>query len=685
MTSSPRPLLPLVETGPHGSRSAMTCRYRCADACDQPEPNPTTGASFRDLVEATLSRRSLLTSSALTLGALAGGCATAGPAQGPRTRSASAATATGSVWSESFAAVGPNVRDAVTLPEGLTSRVVVGWGDPVLPGAPAFDAHHQTPASAAMQFGYNCDYVGFVALTPTRGLLVVNHEYTNEELMFPPGAYDTDTTTRIAMACHGMSVVEVRRPSRDTGAWTLVPPAQASYNRRVTPDTELRLDGPAAGDPRLRTRADTTGTRVRGTLANCAGGMTPWGTVLSGEENVDNYFDASGDLDRRYTRSYRRYGLPGRGYRRDWKSVDPRFDVTLEPHEPFRFGWVVEIDPTAPRSAPRKHTMLGRFKHEGATVRVDRGGRVAVYMGDDQSGEYVYKFVSRNKLDRRTTRKARRRNLRLLRRGVLYVARFRGDGLGDGRYDGRGRWVPLTNDERSFVPGMSVSDVLIDTRLAADKVGATRMDRPEDIEVNPVNGRVYCALTKNPRRGGARPTDEANPLAQSNVRDAIGAPLRTEQGNRNGYVLELVEADKRATARRFRWNLMLVCGDPESPETYFAGYPKSQVSPISCPDNLTFDPGGNLWIATDGNALGSNDGVFKVPVAGPERGHVQQFLTVPRGAEPCGPLVSRDGLSLWVAVQHPGETSGSTFEAPASTWPHTHDFPRPCVVVAFRP
>jgi hypothetical protein len=211
------------------------------------------------------------------------------------------------------------------------------------------------------------------------------------------------------------------------------------------------------------------------------------------------------------------------------------------------------------------------------------------------------------------------------------------------------------------------------------------MDRPEDVEVNPVNGKVYAALTNNSQRGSTWAADEANPVTSSQVRSALGAPLSTKSGNRNGYILEMTADGGDHTKNTFTWDLMLVCGDPAAPETYFAGFPKEQVSPISCPDNVAFDPAGNLWIATDGNVLGSNDGIYKVPVTGPQRGHVQQFLTVPFGAEACGPLITGDGRSLWVAVQHPGETSGSTFAAPSSTWPHSHDFPRPAVVVVYEP
>ena len=679
MTISPeRRLLPLLSTGPHGSRSAMTCFYRCDNACDHPEPNPTDHETMRELVERGIARRSVLKAGAVGGGALVVGGLTSGTAP-----AAAAPRGPHAAPAISFEPVPPNVRDAVTVARGFDQRVVMSWGDAVLPEAPEFDVRNQTPQSAAAQFGYNCDYVGVVHVTDTDALLVVNHEYTNEELMFPPETYDADTQKRIAMASHGMSVVQIRRSSPRTGEWKRVSAARARLNRRITAHTRIRLDGPAAGDVRLRTSGDHTGTVVRGTLNNCAGGLTPWGTVLSGEENFNQYFDASGDLDERYAESYSRYGITGAGSR-GWSSVEPRFDLTEEPHEPFRFGWVVEVDPTSPRSMPRKHTMLGRFKHEGANVAVAPNGQVAVYMGDDERGDYIYKFVSRDKMARGRGRWARKHNLTLLQHGILYVARLDGDGLGDDEYDGRGRWIPLTSDVESYVAGMSVSDVLIDTRLAADKVGPTKMDRPEDIEANPVNGRVYCALTNNSQRGSRFPVDEPNPLASSMVREQLGSPLKPASGNRNGYVLELAEERDRPTALTFRWKLLLVCGDPEAPETYFAGYPKDKVSPISCPDNVAFDPHGDLWISTDGNALGSNDGIFRVPLSGPERGRVAQYLTVPRGAEACGPLVGEDGRSVWVAVQHPGETDGATFTDPGSTWPHSHDFPRPSVVVTYR-
>jgi hypothetical protein len=682
MTHAPtRRLLSLTPLGPHGSRSRMTCHYRCGNACDQPVANQTETGHIRDEIIRAVERRSVLRGAAVGAGALMVG-GIAGQATPAAAVQSAGQRATSDLGRSRFTPVAPNKRDAVVVAEGFRHDVLVRWGDPVLPGAPRFDAHRQTVQAAAAQFGYNNDYVGLVPLRddPDAALLVVNHEYTDEQLMYPTGLYDEDTVKRLSMAYHGLSVVKIRR-GRTPGSWLRVKPHRSEHNRRLNHETPYRIDGPAAGDPRMRTTADPSGATVLGTFGNCAGGTTPWGTVLSGEENFNGYFDKSGELDPRYAASYARYGINGTG--RGWADVDPRFDLTAEPHEPFRFGWIVEVDPLHPKSTPRKLSMLGRFKHEGANVAIAPDGRAVVYMGDDERGDYMYKFVSRDKIADGNGRAARKHNMTLLSHGTLFVARFTGDGTEDGRYDGTGTWLPLTSDTTSYVDGMSVADVLIDTRLAADRLSPTRMDRPEDVEPNPVNGKVYAALTNNSQRGTTFPVDEPNPLATSNTRSRLGAPLTPASGNRNGYVLEITPTGGHAS-RKFTWDLMLVCGAPEAQETYFAGFDKSKVSPISCPDNVAFDDEGNLWISTDGNVLGSNDGVFRVPVRGADRGRVQQFLTVPRGAEACGPLLADGSRSLFFAVQHPGEIDGATFESPASTWPHTDDFPRPSVCVAYR-
>lgn len=667
--------------GPHGSRSWATCFYRCGNACDKPEPNTSGNEHVRSVIDTALARRAVLGGAAVGAGALVLGHASPAAAAdnfwnaGAATRGAVRGKM---VSTDAFRPVAPNKRDEVTVPPGYHSGLVIAWGDPVVAGAPAFNVLRQTPETAAQQFGYNCDYVGVLNTTqPTKALLVVNHEYTNEELMFPAGLYTDEEQRRIALMSHGMSVVQIQRANATAGGW-IVSNDRARYNRRITGETPFTVDGPVAGHDMLKTSADPTGTRVLGTLNNCAGGTTPWGTVLSGEENFNQYFGTEGEIPASHAAAYARYGITADGSR-GWHQTWDRFDLAKEPNEPNRFGWVVEVDPYSPGEAPVKHTMLGRFKHEGANVLVARNGRVIAYMGDDERGDYLYKFISEGRFDPGTSAAARAHNKTLLSKGSLFVAKLTGDGSADGQFDGTGQWIPLTSNTRSFVPGFSVAEVLVHTRLAADAVQPTRMDRPEDVEPNPVSGKIYVALTNNSNRGTSYPTDEANPVGSSMVRDTPGGPLRSAAGNRNGYVLEI---DDQHTGATFVWRLLLVCGDPAAPETYFAGFPKNRVSPISCPDNLAFDSQGNLWVSTDGNVLGSNDGIFRVPVAGPNRGKVEQFLTVPIGAEACGPLITHGDRTVWLAVQHPGE--GGTFAQPLGTWPHTHRFPRPGVAVNYK-
>ena len=664
-----RRLLPLLPTR-HGSRSRMTCLYRCANQCDHPVPNQTSNPYFGDIVRSALSRRALLkggTGGAIALG-LSGlsGTAMAAPGHGETPHHEGRGPHHGrGVDRLDWTPVAPNTEDAVVVPDGFEQAIVVSWGDPVLPGAPEFDFDHQTAEAQEQQYGYNCDFLAILPLKGDRALLVSNHEYCSEQLMFRDWVDHesaTEEQLRVSMAAHGLSVVEIERVGR-SGQWRLVRKGRRTYNRRITATTPFEVRGPAAGSELLRTEADPEGRTVLGTFNNCAGGTTPWGTTLHGEENIHGYFGASGPIDEAHLESFARYGLPTEpAVGRNWMKVDERFDLSKHPNEAYRHGWIVELDPYDPNSRPRKHTMLGRFKHEGATTRITSDRRIVVYMGDDERFEYIYKFVSRD----RYRPGDRKRNSDLLDHGTLYVARFTGDGSNDGEYDGTGEWIPLTSDKESYVEGMSVAEVLVHTRLAADKAGATKMDRPEDVEVNPKTGKVYASCTNNSERTEDQ-VDEANP----------------RPSNRHGHVVELEEDGNDGAATSFRWRLLLVCGDPEDPETYFGGFDKSKVSPISCPDNIAFDGSGNLWLATDGNALGSNDGLFALPVSGPERGYVKQFLTVPIGAETCGPVISSDQRTVFVAVQHPGEVDGASPDDPASVWPFG-DQPRPSVACAWR-
>ena len=668
--------LPQLPIHPLG-RAALTCQYRCGNACAHEAPNASENEYFADVVATVLDRRGVLRAGAVLAVSAAGAAMLPGVARASGAAAGDAQLAPEPPGTR-FTPVAPNRLDEVVTAQGYRQRIVIRWGDPVLPGAPEFDFAAQNEERQSQQFGYNNDYCGLVPLDNRRWLMVNNHEYTNELLMwrnYDP-ANPTERQVRTSWAAHGMSVVVVERDPHG-GLRVVLDP---HYNRRITATTEFDVRGPAAGSALLRTAADPTGRVVLGTLNNCAGAVTPWGTVLSGEENFNQYFANAGLVTDPVTRArLARYGLPAGPSDRRWENFDPRFDLAAEPNEANRFGWIVEIDPRSPGERPVKHTALGRFKHEGATIQVARDGRVVAYLGDDERFDYMYKFVSDGVLLPGGSRRAREHNKRLLDAGTLYAARFTGDsppseidGSGtlpsDGEFDGTGTWIPLARNDVSFVPGFTAEEVYVFTRLAADAVGATKMDRPEDVEPNPHNGRIYAALTNNTRRGttGQPGPDEANPR---NV-------------NRHGHLLELEENGGDHTGTAFTWRLLLVCGDPDAPDTYFAGFDKTQVSPISSPDNVAFDRYGNLWISTDGNALGSNDGLFSVPLAGPHRGHVKQFLTVPIGGETCGPIIEDD--FVLVSVQHPGEVDGASADNPASRWPDgPGSQPRSAVVAVF--
>jgi secreted PhoX family phosphatase len=457
-----------------------------------------------------------------------------------------------------------STEDALHVPAGYAQHIVIRWGDPVLVDTPAFDPDGQSSAKQARQFGYNNDFTGVLPLpheprNPGRGLLVVNHEYTNAELMFAAWEGGLEHKTRemvdIELAAHGMTVVEIQR--RPGGAWSVVQDSQ--YNRRLTGETPMALSGPAAGHPWLKTSYDTSGTLVRGTLGNCSAGITPWGTVLTAEENVNFYFASApeGTVAAQTQAIHKRYGIWD-CY--GWARYHERFDIGKEPHEPLRFGWIVEVDPYDPQSVPRKHTALGRFKHEAATVVISQGRHAVVYSGDDERFEYLYTFVSAGRYNPAD----RAANMRLLDAGTLYVAKFHGDGTGE--------WLPLTAGQGPLTPvnGFgSQAEVLINARCAADLLGATKMDRPEDVEAHPITGKVYAVMTNNTRRTPEQ-VDHANPRPD----------------NRYGHIIELSEEGGDHAASRFRWGIFIACGDPQDPDhrAYYQG--NTSVSWFACPDNI---------------------------------------------------------------------------------------------------
>ena len=620
----------------HGNRSAVTCHLKCDSACAHPVPNATTEPAFADIASRQLSRRSLL----VATGSLAAAAALPTVMTGCTPGDPRGIAPPAGLDFVPLSPVAHNV-DALTVPAGYRWTPILRWGDPLFAESPDF--HPEAPDAHAqeLQFGYNNDFLAIMDIDRSGrlALLCCNHEFTNRAIMFPPSTSDAQEleTVKATMAAHGFSVVELERPA-PRRPWRYV--RGAARNRRITAHTPFTLTGAAAGSDLVKTAADPTGRRVLGTLSNCSGSTTPWGTVLSGEENFETYFvaDSTAFGSGRYGLTDRRPSVHG------WEAVDARFDATQPDYapEPHRFGYIVEIDPRDPGSIPNKHTALGRFKHEGAAVRVDVNGSVAAYMGDDEGFEYLYKFVARKKYSRSSSAAARRRNRRLLTDGDLYVARFSGSQRPGNANLGQGAWIPLTLDGKSAVPGMTHEEVLVFTRLAADRVKATPMDRCEDVKPNPRTGKVYVACTNNPDRGAAGEPgpDAANPRAI----------------NKNGHIIEITERHNRVSATSFTWDLFLVCGDTDEAGTYFGGW-EGPVAPVSCPDNLAFDSLGNLWIATDGapGSISKADGLFRVPLEGDERGHVVQFLAVPHQAETCGPVIhDRDG-SVFISVQHPGE------------------------------
>ena len=625
---------------------------------DGPGHNTSGNPTMGEVISSRFSRRGLLKGS-LAVAAIS---ATVSPialilADEARAEGASAF---------SFDELEAGVDDRHHVAPGYDADVLLRWGDPIFTDAPEFDPANQTAEAQARQFGYNNDYVGFIPIdgSSEHGLLVVNHEYTNPHLMFPglvkivegkveQGALSKEQVD-IEMAAHGGTIVEIRKVDGK-----FQPVLDSSLNRRITANTEMMLTGPAAGHDRLKTNADPSGTRVLGTVNDCAGGVTPWGTYVMAEENIHGYFAGELPADHREAANHERMGVPDASY--EWANFYERFDVGKEPNEPNRFGWMVEVDVTDPNSTPKKRTAMGRFKHEGAESIVVPDGRVVFYLGDDERFDYVYKFVTAGRFNPDD----RAANMDLLDEGTLYTAKFSDDGSVE--------WMPLVQGEGPLTAENgfeSQADVLIETRRAADLLGATKMDRPEDMEANPVTNKVYLMLTNNNSRT-AEQTDAANPRAR----------------NAFGHVIEITPADGDNHARpEFTWDILLRCGDPAIAEvgaTFNAA--TSENGWFGMPDNCAVDHMGRLWITTDGNSLsatGRADGVWAIETEGELRGTSRHFFRVPVGAEMCGPYFTPDDRTLFLAVQHPGSGGGSTFEAPTTRWP---DFkpaipPRPSVV-----
>jgi uncharacterized protein len=570
--------------------------------------------------------------------------------------SACASMGTGNT-SLGFKSVPLSTADTISVPEGYSYQIIAPWGEAVgLSGEnPPFkmDASN-TAAEQEVQMGMHHDGIHFFSQEgSTSGLLVMNHEYSDDGLLHTDGMTTwTAQKVRKAQAAHGVSVIEVEQKG---GQWQIVKPSP--WARRITSNTPMAFAGPAAGHAMLKTAADSAGMKPIGTLNNCASGITPWGTYLTCEENFINYFSGPDQPSPHEARWGLRKGAPA-GYR--WHEHDDRFDAVKNPNEPNRFGWVVEIDPFNPSSTPVKRTALGRAAHEGATVAVTKTNRAVVYSGEDSRFEYIYKFVSRDAIKPGGAQA----NAELLDHGTLYVARFDADG--------RGRWIALTHGQGPLNAANGFADqgeVLIKTRQASDLLGATKMDRPEWITVDK-QGWVYATLTNNSNRGGDKQpaVDAANPRANNTMGNII---RWKEDGDFDNAV--------------FQWNHFIMAGDPANTRADAKGNVKGDM--FGCPDGLWVDGRGVMWVQTDmsTSAMGKGDlerlGNNAMLAADPRTGDIRRFLVGPVGCEITGATGTPDGRTMFLNIQHPGESPSERSEATAprkySNWPDQNPAGRP--------
>lgn len=612
--------------------------------------NPSANAEFGDVARQS-SRRTILKSAPLaSLAAMVGlpACTTPLSGDGPLV---------------GFKPIPVSSADAVVVPDGYRSDVLVAWGDPIgdARGMPAFRFDASNPAEdQELQSGTHHDGMWFFPLplgsnSSTHGLLVMNHEYPDNNAMFPDGTANWSLAkVRKSQAALGCSVQEIRL---ENGRWQLVRPSR--YARRIHANTPMRIGGPAAGHALMRTRTSASGLEAFGTFNNCANGWTPWGTYLTCEENFSFHFKAPADPNR----FEERYELsPKVRFSFRWAEADPRFDAGQDRNQPNHFGWIVEFDPHDPASVPVKRTALGRFSHEGACHAECKDGRLAIYSGDDRAFEYIYKFVTArpwNKTDRAANRD-------LLDSGTLYVARFNADGSGD--------WLELSHGKNGLTAENgfdSQATVCMFARAAADQVGATKMDRPEWIAQHPQTGDFYCTLTNNALRGqrGLEGGNAAN----------------TRAPNRYGHIVRWTERNGDPAASGFRWETFVMAGDPKHANAALRGNIQGDI--FASPDGLMIDRRGVIWVQTDVSPsvllkddhaiYGNNQIVALDPVTRQSR----RFLTGPRGCEITGGCMTPDGRTMFVNIQHPGEV-GSAGTDPAqprqlSNWPDFNPQGRP--------
>jgi len=547
-------------------------------------------------------------------------------------------------------------NDEIQLPPGYQWSVLAAWGDPINGQTPRMKVDVSDGVTEQnQQFGMHHDggsYFPSIQRPNEEGLWVVNHEYTDDGLLHPGGMNQwSEAKVNKSKAAHGVSICAIQKQTNQQ--WAVI---NDPRSRRITANTPCIVAGPAAGHPLMKTQADPSGKWILGTLNNCAHGKTPWGTYLTCEENFNGYFTKQNPPTKEETR----VGLNKKGFGYRWEEFDSRFNSDLHPNEINRFGWVVEIDPQNPKSHPIKRTALGRFKHEGAWVTVAKNGQVVIYMGDDQRNEYIYKYVSKGKYQAQ----AGLSNSELLNQGTLYVARFDADG--------KGRWIALEHNRNGLTSENGFPDqayILIHTRLAADQVGATPMDRPEWIAVNPKNQDVYVTLTNNSERGKSITPSASNPRAN----------------NLMGHIVRWQETRQDAASTTFTWNIYALAGDRQSENADWRG--NIMGDQLGSPDGLWFDPRGILWTQTDISTSTLGKGAYlNMPnnamyASDPQTREFRRFLIGPKGCEITGVDLTPDLRTMFVNIQHPGESPSERANPDSpkavSSWPDHDSFSRP--------
>lgn len=535
----------------------------------------------------------------------------------------------------------------IHVPQGYQWKPLVKWGQALFSEAEgAYSPETGVPVDMSDKvFGENTDGMELFVVDG-KEVVAVNSEYVNPKINLPASSEGVPANADEVMLLKNMQGVTVMEIADNGNGYEVV--VDSPFNRRITHETQMTMDGPAAGSDLVKTNADPEGMSPKGTMNNCGSGKTLWGTYLTCEENFNGYFGTTGEMPE--GEGYSRYGIGAEG-RYAYEKYDPRYDLSQEPNEPHRHGWITEIDPSDPESTPVKHTALGRFKHENAEMVQANDGRVVVYMGDDERGEFIYKFVSNG------TWSDGEPSDGLLSDGTLYVAKFNPDQTGE--------WLALTPD----ATGMSMEEILVFSRMAGSKVGATTMDRPEWIACNPLKAETYCALTNNKNRGlKTNAGGDETPVGGPNPREA----------NNYGQIVRWTPENDDHGSIDFTWDLYVMAGNPEVHDDAYAGSENVTAGNMfNSPDGMAFDSNGMLWIQTDGDD--SNEGDFEgmgnnqMLVGDTETGDIARFLTAPNGAEVTGLCWSADRKVAFVGIQHPG-----------GAWPDGEGKPRSSVIAVWR-